>query len=445
MASRISTSQVSLYSLEAMLRNQKELSRTQLQISTGRRILAPADDPYGSSRLLNLRETVAINEQYQINAGHAKNRLNLEEGVLEGVSNAIQRIRELAIQANNDSQTRESRNFIAQEIEKLFDQILDLANTTDANGEYLFAGYKGKTRPFAPDINGNVQYYGDDGQRVLKIGTATSVEVSDPGSDVFLAVKNGNGTFTTVEGVGNQGSGIIDPGSVIGTYYPDDYTIKFIPPSNPADPNAPPEYYILNGNGEVIVAGSGVTPPGGVPLYPDEASFLAAVSGGTDSGVPYQEFESIAGLDQYGIQTYIIGTPDASTVPGDSFTISPSSNQSLFTTIRNLIDTLDIAPVDDAASARFHNAMNRVITDLDQNLGKILEVRARVGARLNTVDKQLDINESFNLQMKQSVSEIEDLDYAEAVTRLNLQLTGLQGAQQTYMKIQGLSLFNYLR
>jgi len=180
MASRISTSQVSLYSLETMLKNQKELSRTQLQISTGRRILAPADDPYGSARLMNLKETVAINEQYQVNAGHAKNRLNLEEGVLEGVSNAIQRIRELAIQANNDSQTRESRNFIAQEIEKLYDQILDLANTTDANGEYLFAGYKGKTRPFAPDINGNVQYYGDDGQRVLKIGTATSVEVSDP-------------------------------------------------------------------------------------------------------------------------------------------------------------------------------------------------------------------------------------------------------------------------
>ncbi len=445
MPSRISTSQVSLYSLETMLKNQKELSRTQLQISTGKRILAPADDPYGSSRLLDLKETVAINEQYQINANQAKNRLNLEEGVLEGVSNAIQRIRELAIQANNDSQTRESRNFISQEIEKLFDQILDLANSTDANGEYLFSGYQGKTRPFAPDINGQVQYYGDDGQRQLKIGTATSVEVSDSGADVFMAVKNGNGTFTTREGANNLGSGVIDPGSVIGNYIPDDYTIKFIPPSNPADPTAPPEYYVLNGNGEVIVAGSGVTPPGGAPLYPDEATFLAAVAGGTDTGVPYQEFESIAGLDQYGIQVHLLGTPDTSTTPGDSFTLSPSRNQSLFTTVRNLIDTLDIAPVDDAASARFHNAMNRAIIDLDQNLGKILEVRARVGARLNTVDKQLDINESFTLQMKQGVSEIEDLDYAEAVTRLNLQLVGLQGAQQTYMKIQGLSLFNYLR
>ncbi len=444
MAGRISTGQISQYSLETMLKNQKALSRTQLQISTGRRILAPADDPYGSSRLLNLKETVAINEQYQVNAGHAKNRLNLEEGVLEGVGNAIQRIRELAIQANNGTQTRESRNFIAQEIQKLFDQILDLANSTDANGEYLFSGYKGKTRPFAPDVTGTVQYYGDDGQRRLKIGTATSVEVSDSGADVFMAVKNGNGTFTTADNPNNQGSGIIDPGSVIGTYYPDTYTIKFLPPSNPADPTAPPEYYVLNGDGEVIVAGSGVTPPGGTPLYPDEATFLAAVAGGTDTGVPYQEYESIAGLDLYGIQTHITGTPVANTVPGDSFTIEPSANQSLFTTIQNLIATLDIAPVNEASTARFHNAMNRAIIDLDQNLGKILEVRARVGARLNTVDKQLDINESINLQMKQSVSEIEDLDYAEAVTRLNLQLVGLQGAQQTYIKINGLSLFNYL-
>jgi len=128
----------------------------------------------------------------------------------------------------------------------------------------------------------------------------------------------------------------------------------------------------------------------------------------------------------------------------DGFVIDPSNNQSLFETVKNFSDTLVSTQNTAEDLAHFHNAMNRTLVDIDQAVGRVLEIRARIGARLNTVEKQLNINESFSLQMNSTLSSIQDLDYSEAITRLNLQLTGLQAAQNAYTKIQGLSLFNYL-
>jgi flagellar hook-associated protein 3 FlgL len=88
--------------------------------------------------------------------------------------------------------------------------------------------------------------------------------------------------------------------------------------------------------------------------------------------------------------------------------------------------------------------MGQALNNLDQALGHVLEIRSDVGVRLSQVDNQRSINESFTLQLQDTLSDIQDVDYAEAISRLNLQLTALQAAQQTYVKVQGLSLFNYL-
>jgi flagellar hook-associated protein 3 FlgL len=327
---------------------------------------------------------------------------------------------------------------------------LALANSTDSNNEFIFSGYKGRSKPFFYDLASNNYFYsGDDGQRFLKIGTSTEVAVNDDGQDIFMEIRTGNGKFSVFEDSANVGTGIIDPGAVIGSYVPDTYQIKFMP-STTGVPNDPDEYYIVNGAGEVIVAGSGVAPPG-ANLYADEAAFFAAVTGGTDGGVPYEDGAAITGLSQYGIQTSIGGEPSTTGPIGaggpatqDIFELRPSNYQNMFKTVQNIIDTLDSDQTTDADRTHFHNAMNRAISDIDQAIGSVLDTRARVGARMNTVDKQQEINESFNLQLKQVLSQIEDLDYAEAITRLNLQLTSLDASQNTYQKIQGLSLFNYL-
>ncbi len=431
---RISTALMAELSLNAMNRQQAELSQTQLKISTGQALLSPSDNPYASSRALGLEESIATFEQYQVNAGYARDRLVTEEGVLEGVGNVLQRVRELALNATSDSQTAESRRFIAAEVRQLYDQMLSLANSTDANNEYLFAGYQGKTKPFVPNANtGRVEYKGDGGQRFLKVGPSTNIAVSDSGETVFYNIRNGNGTFVTEADQNNTGTGIIDPGSVLGSYVPEDYTIKFIattiPPNQAGDPV---EYYVLDRNGDVVVPSAYAGSP--------EAVLTADIAANVTSGIPYEENSLIQGLDSNGAQVSISGEPAA----GDVFYVNRSRYQEVFQTIKNLYTILETPINDDAERALFHNAMNRVITDLDQALGNVLDARARVGARINVTDKQFEINESFNLQMKQTLSSVRDLDFAQAVTDLNLQLAGLQAAQSAYTKIQGLSLFNYL-
>ncbi len=452
---RVSTSALTQISLDAMLKQQVDLSRTQLQVTNGKQLLAPSDDPYGSARSLDLQEGISLNDQYQVNSGYAKNRLSLEEGTLDGVGNAIQRLRELVVMANNDSQNMETRKFIKEEVDQLLDQVLALANTVDSNGEFIFAGYQGKTKPFGANSLGSFDYYGDDGQRLVKMSESTSIAMGDAGVDAFLKIKNGNGTFQTLDNTTNLGTGVIDPGTTLGPYVAGNYEIKFLPPSsgNLADPL---EYYVLDS-----------TPPA-VPVIIEPASdtgsteavFIANIEARATSGIPYEKGAVIQGLDQLGMKVSITGEPSVKTTPdmstplppptvftldqNDGFQINPSNNQSLFDTIKNFSNNLVSPQNSETELTAFHNAMNRVLTDIDQSAGRVLEIRARIGARLNTVDKQLNINESFSLQMNSTLSSIQDLDYSEAITRLNLQLTGLQAAQNAYTKIQGLSLFNYL-
>jgi len=98
-----------------------------------------------------------------------------------------------------------------------------------------------------------------------------------------------------------------------------------------------------------------------------------------------------------------------------------------------------------ADRARFHTRVNSVLADLDQAAENLLKTRADVGARLNLLDNQRAINESTLLTLRQTLSETQDLDYAEAVSRLKSQLAGLQAAQQSYVQVQRLSLFDFLR
>ena len=129
---------------------------------------------------------------------------------------------------------------------------------------------------------------------------------------------------------------------------------------------------------------------------------------------------------------------------GDSFSIPASPNQDMFTTLQSIAASLRGAGDAPADVAAVNNAMGKGLRNIDQALGVALEKRADVGVRLSRVESQLGINEDFTLQLQETLSEIQDLDYAEAISRLNLQLVALEAAQQTYVRTQGLTLFNFL-
>ena len=399
---RLSSVQIFQQGISAILTQQSKLNQTEQQLASGRKVLTPSDDPVAAVQILDITEDLELVDQYQRNGNLAEGQLAQEETVLGEVGNVIQRVRELVLQANNASQSPETRSSIATEVQARIEELEALANTRDSSGEYIFAGFQADSMPFTRQGN-VVSYAGDDGQRFVQLGSSTQVAVRDSGSDVFMAIASGNGIFATAPDPGNSGTAVAGSTSVNGSFVRNDYTVSF----SQLSATDPVTYQVL-----------------------DAASTLVA-SGNYAAGDT---------IDFAGASISFDGTP----ANGDSFQVTPSVKQDMFTTLQNIVDDLKGSGSSPSEIAALNNAMARALDNLDQAQDNVLEVRADVGVRLSHVDNQLNINESFNLQLQGTLSKVQDLDYAEAVSRFNLELTALQAAQQAYVKMQGLSLFNYL-
>lgn len=305
---RISTVQMQNRGVAAMLDHQSELSKTQQQVASGKRILAPSDDVLGSTQILAFNEVIETHKQYQENSEAAEHRLLLEEGALTQSIDVLQRIHELAVQSENTTLTPSARALIAAEVRVLLDETVSVANSVDSNGEYLFAGFNVDTAPVTvtevPAGSGlfTYNYTGDLGQRSAQVGATRFIAVGDNGQDVFMNVpESGGGTQNMFETL---------------------------------------EQFAL-------------------------------------------DLES--------------GTPSAT-----------------------------------------------IQADVTLAMEHLAAFRAQTGARQNAIDTHRVLNDDIVYQGEKMLSSIEDLDYAEAVSRLNLQLTGLEASQQSFTRIQNLSLFNFL-
>jgi len=505
---RVSTAYIFDQNLSAMLNQQTELGKTQLQISTGKRILNPSDDPSGSVQMLNLQREFNLSEQYMTNADKAENKQIIEEGVLASSTDMLQRIRELAVQALNSSNTQADKQAIAAEIKQLNEQLLALSNTRDSNGDYLFSGFASNTQPYQ---NLNSDYQGDEGQRNIQVGAGVLVETNDPGNQIFESpVISTTKTSTLAPAIAPTlditSTAQLNVSAYTGgtaTFSPVDVTYQAGPPT---------EYLIGDGVNypQVPVA---YTAPGPLtvdlstldPSYPpmsidlsgtpiDTDTFQITTGAGTgqveitiDSGVSetfspitftfHEEIVAdplalpvpIVGVPAYyeitdGTNTATVDYIDGMSVDLDSLSTSfpqltvkltgapaegdtqviektvTENRQTLFKTIENFANALinnNVGPDDSPNNGDF-------LTNISTSLATIIDARANVGARLNAIEQQNQINEGLSFTMQKSLSEIQDLDYAEAISRLSLQMTGLQAAQQSFSKVQNLSLFNYL-
>ena len=190
---RISTSMFYQRGTNAMLEQQAKLSKTELQLATGKRVLSPKDDPAAAAYLLDLRSTIGQVEQYQNNSDRVRARLELEEATLQGVTDMMPRILELAIQGQNDTNTAPDRVAIAKELRQINDELMGLANTRDSNGEYIFAGFEAGSPPFSNPADSTYAYHGDMGSRSLQISATRQVQDRDNGFDVFMNIDTAGG------------------------------------------------------------------------------------------------------------------------------------------------------------------------------------------------------------------------------------------------------------
>ncbi|NOT11319.1 MAG: flagellar hook-associated protein FlgL [Methylococcaceae bacterium] len=309
---RISTSWTQQLSVNTMLDQQAKLSNLQMQLSTQKKILTPSDNPAGAARVIDLNQGIQQTEQYQSNINSARQRLTIEDGVLQGSVDILDRIRELGLQGLNATYSPEDRKIIATEMLELKDELLGLANTRNANNEYLFSGYKSDVQSFTKNaLTGGYDYGGDLNQRNIQISTNQQVADGNPGVDVFG------------------------------------------------------------------------TPTGLGPA--------ALVAGSIDN-----VFEAI-----------------------DKFATNFSSTPNV----------IDPASLDDISKA-----LNRIST-----------IQSSVGVRLNTLDRLDSFHTDGVLSLKTMLSETEDVDIADAISKFTLQKNSLDAAQQAFGTVKNLSLFNYLR
>jgi len=299
--------------IAALNRQQTTQVKTLEQISSGRRMLTPADDPSAYARAMEVSQAESVNTQQATNRQYAASNFAMLEGILGDVTNMLQNAQQLVVSAGNGTLNDSGRIDIATELRGNLGELLGLANRTDGNGQYLFSGFQGSTKPFA-DTGSGVQYFGDEGLRMIQVSASRQLAVNESGREVFERI--------------------------------------------PA-------------------------------------------SGG--------------------------------------------GNQSVFKTISNLIDILETPVVTPADKTALANGLRVAQTDLANALDNVLSVRASVGIRMKELDTLNDSGDDLSIQYKQQLAELQDVDYAKAISSLTQQQSYLEATQMAFIKVQGLSLFDFLR
>ena len=327
---RISTSQIYDAGSLNIQRNQSALFKLQNQLSTGRRVLTPEDDPVAAAQALLVTQAKEMNTQQTTNQSTAESQLGLVDSQLSSLVDLIQNVRDRVIQAGSSTLTAADRQSIATELEARFGELLGLANAQDGSGDYLFSGYQGATKPFAinasqsavsPATTSPVGYYGDDGERLLQVSSSRLMAVNVAGSDVFMDARQGNGTFvvkTGGNGAGiNQGSATADSGSVLDLqkWQAAVNSYAWADSTNPSIQVAftvfggVTSYQLFDASGAAPVAMAAAT-----PYTPGQAIPIVTPA---PPATPTTDF---------GAQFVVQGAP----ADGDTFSVTPSSNQSLF-------------------------------------------------------------------------------------------------------------------
>ncbi len=302
--------------LAALTQIESNLSQTQNQISSNLAFTTPSQNPVAAGSVNNYDQALAQSQQYDANANSAQTRLSTEDSALSQVQTELQTLRDLALQANNGSVSSEGHTAIAAQATQIQNSLLSLANTQDGNGEYIFGGFSTTNRPFALTAGG-ASYAGDQGQRQVQVAAGQTIADGDNGNIVFNQIKTGNGTFNASAAAGNTGTGVLGASAVQNpaAYDGGTYAVNF---------TAANTYEVR-----------------------DSANVL--VTSGT-----YTSGQSIAFR---GVQVTLSGQPAA----GDSFTVAPSTNQSIFTTVQNLVTALQTGTGTSATQAKLNNSLAQSI------------------------------------------------------------------------------------
>ena len=413
--------------LSLLSKQMEKIQSVQSKISSGKNIVFASDDPVGAVELSGLNDISSKVQQYINNSELSLSRLQMMDDTLEATKNVFIRTKELAIQAANDVLAPSDRESIALEFDELKKELISLANTKDSTGAHLFSGFKTQTVPFVMESEGTVSYKGDRGVITLAVSESRMLESTIDGGSVFKDIVTSSGVSTDLfEAVDNISRSIRTASSgVEAAKAPGIAKINLT--------NEDPGTYSFT-----ITSGS-KTADFSIGITGSDLSDLATAINAADLDITASLEDSNTTLKLTNQYSYDIEMSNVQ-IPG--ITKSQTDPTSFFT----------FQPVD-ASGNNLGNS--QTIYDFDQTIASRLDEmmtiqnhlsnqRAKVGARINSANRQTDIMRERHLLINKDISKLADADLAELVTQLQSQITSQEATQKAFVRISQLNLFDHI-
>ena len=391
---RVTTGMIFDSGVSQMGKQTAKLLDVQQQVASGRRIQRPSDDPVASARALEVTQSKNVNSLYTANQGYASDALKFVDSKLSAATDVITYVRTRAVESGNGAYSSSDQAAIASDLAQQFDALQSIANSRDATGDYIFAGYRSNTQPFAGGLVGGISYQGDQGARTLQISASRNLPVTSSGDEIFNTIRAPAGSAFALSSATNTGSALVSSMTLNG-YNGHGYTVSV---------GTGPSYTVVDSTTGATVA------PGSV------------ITTGGDTTLTFG-----------GVSLTLTGAPSV----GDSYSVSTVA--STFDVHGNFVSALKSG---NAAVTRFGSA--QAIGAMDATHDSISRVQSGVGSRMVEVEAQQNLGSNLDLQYNETLSRLQDVDYASAVSQLTQQQVYLQAAQQSFMKVSNLSLFNFL-
>jgi len=407
---RLSTAYSYESSVYQLQRRQEEMSKAQQQMTSGKRVERPGDDPTAAAQIERALVEESRGKQMQRAIDASRNSMTQTESALGDAVDLSQRAREALVAAGNGSYGASERKALVQTLTEIKSQLLGVANQQDGAGNLLFGRLDNNSVKFDSRVSSDVT---DASGNSLQSSEGLPLSIDGPAA--WLHLKSGNGVFETAAASGNTGTGWVTAGQVTdpsawNALSSHAYTVSFA-----NDPNTGSLTYSVT----------------------DDASGAAMADGNGNTTFAYQTGQSINVVP--GIEFTISGSPTAG---GDSFHVGDSTaNLNVFKALDKAIAALGSSTVN---SGQVTQAVNAGISDMDQVLSSFQAARSQVGETLNSLDGVESRNSGRILSAQTSRSNVEDVDMVQAISEFTNRQASYQAALQSYSSVQKMSLFNYI-